>query len=346
MYSNLKVISPLDYPDWDNLLLTNENYSFFQTALWARVLVDTYNYNPYYFVVIEDDKLKFLLPSMEVKSFLSHTRMVSLPFSDFCDPVTNESNNFDGFFRYLVDYAKTIHWNSIEFRGGAKLFDTTQQYMQAIGHSLTLTPDTVSIFKKFHLNTRRNIKKARRENVQVEMFHDFNAIEKFYKLQCVTRKRLGIPPQPFTFYKNIFHNVIEQNAGFIMLASHEDKVFAGALFFHLGNKALFKYGASDMKFKQLRGNNLIMWEAIRWYANNGYTNFNFGRTDLDGQGLRRFKLGWGCDEEKLNYYKFKLSEDCFIESDHRKYVFIHNVFKKLPTPVLRMIGAIVYKHLG
>jgi len=49
----------------------------------------------------------------------------------------------------------------------------------------------------------------------------------------------------------------------VVLASFDQENVAGAIYFHLGEKAVFKYGASDKKFQHLRANNLVMWEAIK-----------------------------------------------------------------------------------
>jgi lipid II:glycine glycyltransferase (peptidoglycan interpeptide bridge formation enzyme) len=346
VYSKLKIIDPLNYPDWDCLLLTNKNYSFFHSSLWAQILKDTYNYSPHYFTIVEDNKLMFLVPAMEVKSIFFGNRMVSLPFSDYCEPIIDEINISENIFKFLVDYGKRAHWKSFEFRGGEKIFKDSLKYSYSFAHKLDLTQDLNSIFKNFKLNSRRNIKKAQRENVKVEIFHDFNAIKIFYDLQCITRKRHGIPPQPFSFYTNIFKHIVSNNAGHIILASLDNKVIAGSLFFHIGKKALFKFGASDMNFRKFRANNLIMWEAISWYSQNGYTSFNFGRTDSDDNGLRRFKLSWGSDEVILNYYKFDLKDERFIQRKSNNYFFIKKVFKKTPEPLLRLIGSMLYRHIG
>ena len=89
---------------------------------------------------------------------------------------------------------------------------------------------------------------------------------------------------------------------------------AGAIYFHLGNKAMYKFGASDDAYQHTRANNLVMWEAIRWYAHNGYSSFCFGRSDCDGEGLRQFKNGWGTVERNINYYKYDIAEDKYIST--------------------------------
>ena len=70
---------------------------------------------------------------------------------------------------------------------------------------------------------------------------------------------------------------------------------AASVYFHFGKAAIYKYGASDKRYQHLRPNNLVMWEAIRWCIQDGYTSLSLGRTDLDDEGLRQFKNGLGRD---------------------------------------------------
>ena len=40
---------------------------------------------------------------------------------------------------------------------------------------------------------------------------------------------------------------------------------------------------------------------IRWACENGYRELDFGRTDLEQDGLREFKRGWGAEESPLHH---------------------------------------------
>src|SRR3989337_2504869 len=79
MSLKLEIINPLVYPDWDKLVLSTPNYSFFHSSNWARVLSEAYGYKPLYFTEINNRRLKTLFPFMEVKSILP----VSLPSSTY-----------------------------------------------------------------------------------------------------------------------------------------------------------------------------------------------------------------------------------------------------------------------
>ena len=67
----------------------------------------------------------------------------------------------------------------------------------------------------------------------------------------------------------------------VVKAIYEDKVIAACIFFHFNQNAIYKYGASDLRFQSLRANNLIFYEALCWYSEKGYKEFCFGKTTLD-----------------------------------------------------------------
>ncbi len=123
-------------------------------------------------------------------------------------------------------------------------------------------------------------------------------------------------------------------------------ILASNIYLHFGEKALYKYGASELKYQNLRANNLVMWEAIKWYIKNGYKTFSFGRTEPENEGLRQFKNGWGTNEIKVNYYKFDLFSDELIQDNSKMSTWQKDVFNKMPIPFLKIFGNLTYKHFG
>ena len=85
---NLDILNPLDCDGWNDLVISSGSRSFFHSSEWARVLVETYKYKPLYFALVQDDRLRLLIPFMEVSSLITGRRGVSLPFTDFCEPAT------------------------------------------------------------------------------------------------------------------------------------------------------------------------------------------------------------------------------------------------------------------
>jgi len=338
---NIQIINPIKYEGWDELLLTSDQSTFFHTTAWAKVLSESYRYKPLYFTLIQNSKLKIMLPVMEVKSFLTGKRGVSLPFTDHCPPIAENENAFNEMFKQVIRHGKKANWKAIDLKCCVNyLRGSTLPFETFLTHDLDVSQTDQEIFYHFRDSTKRNIKKAIQNHVNVKIQKSLESVKEYYRLNCITRKAHGLPPQPFYFFKKIHEHIISQNKGFVVLAAYKNKVIAGAVFFHFSEQAIYKYGASDPRHLNLRPNNLVMWEAIKWYCQNGFKNFNFGRTELQHKGLLQFKKGWGTEEEILNYYKYDLKENCFVPKNGG----IKSSYNL--APLLRLTGNLLYRHVG
>lgn len=344
--NGIQIINPTEFEGWDDLVLRHPDSSFYHSSAWARVLAESYAYTPVYFTVLDGDRLASMLPVMEVKSCLTGTRGVSLPFTDYCDPITNQGTSFKDLLCRVIDFGKNRKWRYIELRGGSKLLPQALSPINYSGHILDLSENTEELFYGFKDSTRRNIRKANREGVEVRIFNTLVAVKEFYRLNCLTRRMHGLPPQPYGFFKNIHQHVIAKDHGFVALASYLGRFIAGAVFFHMGKKALYKYGASDQRYQQVRANNLVMSEAIKWYSQNGYRSIHFGSSEPQNEGLVRFKSGWGTTEHTLSYYRYDLRKNAFVPNCS-KISGLHNmIFRRMPLPLLNAVGKWLYRHAG
>ena len=342
---NIEVINPLSCPGWDDLLLASEKNSFFHTSGWAKVLHESYGYTPLYFTSIRDSKLATLIPMMEVKSIITGKRGVSLPFTDHCEPVVMDKDSFNDAVAQIRKFGRKRRWNYIEWRGGSEHFKSVTPSLSFYSHDLKLNSDEDNLFSALKSNTKRNIKKARKEGVKINLHNSVDSMRQFFSLNCITRKKHGLPPQPFSFFKRLFENIISKKKGIIALAYFKKRVIAGAVFLHFNKKAVYKYGASDENYLKVRPNNLLMWESIRYYAKNDYNNFSFGITETGNQGLLQFKRGWGGTESTINYYRYSLKNKDFIKDSFRIKTS-YSIFKKMPTPLLNAVGTLLYRHIG
>jgi hypothetical protein len=342
---NIEIVNPLEYQGWDDLILSKEDYSFFHTSAWATVITESYGYKPIYVAILDKGRVEAFIPLMEIKSILTGRRGVSLPFSDYCQPLINQETDFLSLIDKLIYHGKRSAWKYIELRGGkapSGIASSNSYYI----HNLKLNRNAEEVFKGFRSSTKRNIKKATKEGVETRVVSSIDSVKEFYRLNCITRKKHGLPPQPYYFFKKIFDHVLSKNAGFVVLASYQKNTIAASIYFHFGKKAIYKYGASNPHYQHLRANNLVMWKAIKWYCENGYKSFCFGRTEPQNKGLLQFKSGWNAEEKILKYYKYDLREVVFVNEDQQKARNFYAIFNKMPIFLLRLIGEVLYPHIG
>lgn len=343
---DFQVVDPGDFPEWDSLLLRSNDSEFFHTSAWAKVLRETYGYRPVYHVLFEADRIAFLMPLMEIRSFLTGTRGVSLPFTDQC-PLYGLN---EGILRDIVEFSRRYgeqnRWRYIEWRDGLHFEDSVSPWDVFYSHEIDLSRPEQAIFSSLSENNRRNIRKSQKEGVVMSIDRSRDAIREFYRLNLMTRQRHGLPPQPFSFFKNVLEHILSKEKGLVALASHKGRVIAASVFFHHAAKALYKYGASDFRYQNVRPNNLVMWEALKWYRDHGFHVLNLGRTELTNSGLLQFKRTWGGEETILKYYRYDLRKKSYSKGEDSRRGYFEKIFARTPKPLLRVVGSLFYKHVG
>ncbi len=340
------ILNPLDDSGWDDALRAQAGATFFHTAAWARVLREAYGFFPRYFVAREAGELAALVPVMEVDSALTGRRGVSLPFTDYCEPLGSDASALQETVQSVLRFGREQGWKHVEFRSGSRFPEKAMPSLSYYGHRLDLTPGPDRLFDRLKSEVRTAIRKAQQAGVRAEVSDSLDAVRLFCRLNELTRRRHGLPPQPFAFFQRVHEHVLSKKRGIVVTAFSGDRVIASSMFFHFAGRAVFKYGASDRRFQSLRGNNLVMWEAVRWYARSGGSELCLGKTEQANEGLRQYKLGWGAAEFPVDYFKHDLRRQEYVQDRDPIEGWYNPMFRLLPPGVSRLIGSVLYRHMG
>lgn len=335
---------PLAEPRWDAWVADFDAHQFFHTSAWLRVLRGAYGFRVRYLGRFQGAHPVALVPVMEVDGWLGRTRGVALPFSDATPILARTAESARQLWEDLVQHGKQRRWDYLECRGGMPRLPGAIPSRSCRHHVLDLGSGEQQLWEGCEGSVRRAIRKAQRAGLRVELGTTPKALREFYGLHVRTRARHGTPPQPFSFFEAIDEHVVSAGRGWVVLAWHGHRPVAGAVFFHVGTRALYKFGASDERWQHLRPNNLVMWEAIRRYERDGFVQLDFGRTALLQEGLRRFKASWGARESTLDYYRYDLNKDVFVVERDRLAGWPSRLVARLPLTVARWMGACLYRH--
>jgi len=342
-------VNPLKEPEWNARLLEYRDGTVFHTAQWARVLVDAYGYQPQYALFREGKNVIGMVPVMEVRSLWTGRRGVCLPFSDECVPLLANGVLLSALLEPIREFGFTRRWGYLEVRGAAEGSTSGTQINQFVSHNLALEATEEVQLRKLRDSTRRNIQRAVREGVEIQHLQTLDAIDAFYVLHCRTRRRHGLPPQPLRFFHLIHKYLIDSGLGFVSLARLGRRWIAGSVFLQFGSHAIYKFGASDPQFQHLRANNLVMWQGICRLQKTTASRLSLGRSDRDDNGLLQFKRGWGGEEVDLPYHRIGIQEGS-IKTKARNSSpsggLSQQIMRRLPISVLRLIGGLLYRHIG
>ena len=344
--TNVILMDPLDGDYMEALERSPLDANFFHSSYWARVLARTYGFDPVYIGRLNGEELSGLFAVMDVRSAVTGKRGVGLPFSDECPLLCADRSLGITLLQEMISVGKKLGWRYLEWRGGDGYCSSAFPSTVYVGHTVDLTLGEGGLIRSFRDSTRRNIQKAQKEGVEVQVRSDTESLLAFYGLQCFTRKRHGLPPQPWSFFKAFWEEVIKPARGFIVLGSLNGEPVAGAIFVACGKKALFKYGASREEAQHTRANNLVMWEGIKECARRGCIELSLGRTEHTNTGLLQFKRGWGGKESSIPYFRYDLKRDKFVASKAMERSPLNRIFSKFPLTLLKLAGALLYRHMA
>jgi CelD/BcsL family acetyltransferase involved in cellulose biosynthesis len=168
-------------------------------------------------------------------------------------------------------------------------------------------------------------------------------LDKFYRLLVQTRRRLQLPPQPLTWFRNLI--VCMGDKLKIHVASKDGQPVAGILTLSYKSTLVYKYGCSDQRFHNLGGTQLLFWKAIQDAKSNGLRELDMGRSDWSDLGLINFKNRWGAAQSTLTYWKYgggvtHLARQSWSAQTAR-WLFGH-----MPARLLSATGELFYRHVG
>jgi hypothetical protein len=334
--------------DGDKVVSSLPGHTVFHTSLWATVLERTYGLRVRNWV-LPPNGAAVVIPMATTKDGFLRRKGVSVPFSDMCPPLSTEDSALAPAMARLLSWGRELHLGSLEFHGGDLRHLGMQVCAAFVEHVVLLSSDLSSQWARLRTSTQRNVRKAEHAGVRVSFSHRRSAMHLYYRLHCGTRRRHGLPPQPKRFFLHIHEQIVSKGNGFVALAWLGGTLVAGAVFLHVGRRAIYKFGASRREYQELRANNLVMWTAIRWYAERGFKSLSLGRTDTDDSGLLQFKDGWGGERRPLHYWRLTVrgpSRNRPERTTRRLVMWARALMRRLPIPLLRVVGAAAYRYLA
>jgi CelD/BcsL family acetyltransferase involved in cellulose biosynthesis len=336
------LLDPCTDDRWEDFVGRAEGATMFHHPRWLRLLAARYRYRFEAACLLDDSgRVVAGLPWGRIESRLTGKRLVAVPFSDACPPLTDGAP--EGDLARAVEEHRQRDGLGLEVRWGMDSLPGAVSVHRYWRHTLALEADADAVAKRARSGIRRGAKKALREGLRFERRTDQRALDAFYRLHLQTRKHQGVPTQSKRFIDG-FVPLFDAGHGFVALVYDGDRAIAAAVFLQHGEHLIYKYGASDRAALARRPNNLLFAEVIRWGCESGCRELDFGRTDLHHDGLREFKLGWGTDESPLHHTYAGMEPPG--EGESRPQRLLEPVIRHSPASVSRMIGVALYRHFG
>jgi lipid II:glycine glycyltransferase (peptidoglycan interpeptide bridge formation enzyme) len=295
-------------------------------------------------------ELKNGLVFCRIRSWLTGRRLVSLPFSDHCEPLFESEEELVPVVNYLTGARHARDWKYLEVRpitGGFNSENLEGRFQPVTSyclHGLDIRPTLDTIFRGLHKScVQRRIRHAERAALTYERGNSEALLKDFYALFVLTRSRYNLPPQPYAWFSNLtscFGKEVQ-----IRLAYKNRLPIAAVLTLRFRNTVYYKYGCSDVRFNSLGATPFLLWMTIQESKAVGAEDFNLGRSESDNEGLIVFKNHWAKGPTPLTYWRFPAS-DIFASRAAWKLRMAKRVFARMPDNVLVATGRLIYRHIG
>jgi CelD/BcsL family acetyltransferase involved in cellulose biosynthesis len=345
-------INPLLDARWGKLVQEHAQASVFHTAPWLEALERTYGYEPVVYTASQPEhELRNGLVFCRVNSWLTGKRLVSLPFSDHCEPLLESVQQLPRLLaaaeqdlrreklRYLE--VRPLETAASEFGPG---FHPAQSYCL---HLLDLSGGEKALQGGFHTLTKRNIQRAEREGLRYEEGRSEKLLDAFIRLNLMTRRRHQIPPQPRKWFENLV--ALMGNALTIGVAYHGERPTAAIFTLTHKGTITYKYSCSDPEFHKSGGTSGLTWLCLKAAVQRGLLTFDFGRSAYENKGLVEYKDRWGSRRLDLSYGRLSASNRVRTSnaaSSGWTASMRNKIISRLPDAVLSAAGDLVYRHIG
>ena len=344
-------IDPIKDARWADLVERHHKASVFHTVGWLEALRNTYGYEPVAFTTSSPSgALSNGFLFCRVDSWLTGRRLVSLPFSDHCEPLCDSKDDLTFLIRYLLTSMDHQDLRYLEIRPVNGNFSHTSEanrfhpagnyYLHVLDLRRELDEVLGSLDKD---SVQRRIHRAERAGLAERSGRSDVLLKEFFALFVKTRGRHRLPPTPYIWFRNLIRSCGE--ALEIRVAYLSGTPISAILTLRCKDVVYYKYGCSDARFNRFGAIPWLLWKAIGAAKCNGASQFDMGRTEDANTGLLAFKDHWVSQRQRLVYWRFP--DTAALDSVNSwKLRSAKRAFSFMPNGLRTIAGKLLYRHIG
>ncbi|MCX6135479.1 MAG: GNAT family N-acetyltransferase [Ignavibacteriales bacterium] len=271
--------------EWNDFVFSHPDATYVHQYGWAAAIGRSYGFRVFHLAATKGERIIAVLPAVAIKRPFASPSAICLPFSGYAGPLLAPD--------YDVYTVLSIFQRYLQIEGIPRL-ELWQPCGEeaAFGEECTLKlrlPDSAEkLWRSFDSKVRNLIRKGERSGVTLQW--GIEQLDDFYEVYSQNMSRLGTPVHSRFFFSEICSN-LEQ--GIDVLTVRKDRHAIAAMVVAKFQRKLADPWASSLhQFNHLSPNMLLYWEVLRYGCENGYEEFDFGRS-RKGSGTFSFKKQWG-----------------------------------------------------
>jgi len=341
----IRALDPLTDGRWRDLVERDGRASAFHTPEWLDALRRTYGFAPVVYADTGHGELRGAVAFCGVASWLTGRRLVSLPFSDHCEPLVDDPGALHELLGGVAADARRGGWRYVQIRPRTApvIAHGFQRDEANYLYTIDLGRDIDAIFAAIKKNNRYDIRRAERTSLRPVVGRDQSFVRAYFRLHAMTRSTQGVPPQPYAWFENLARCLGEMLEIHLLLDG--DTPIAGLVTTLFRDQLMLKYSASDPVRDRLGMGKSLIWRSICRAKERGATTLDWGRCEPHHTGLAEFKERFGAVRSDLVYLR---SPGVTSRRQHSSWVdtAARSIVPRLPVRVLTAAGRVAYRHVG
>lgn len=214
---------------------------------------------------------------------------------DFAEELYSEFEIYCRTHGYVSEFVRFGLFNGYEKIYGGEIESRTHNVVRNLDCSLE------DLKMNFEHKVRKNIKRAEKNGLEILVEQNTEHLEEFLCIYYGTMERADATDE-FYFKKQFFEilSTMEGNFAYFYVL-FQGKVISAELVLFGANYAYSYLGGTDSAYFQLRPNDFLKYEIIKWLKNKGFKNFVLGGGYGSDDGIFRYKKSFA-PNGVVNFY--------------------------------------------
>lgn len=337
---------------WDAFVESHPDAHLGHAAGWAEVLRRSYGLQPHYFICRSDaGEIVGVLPIFAFRGLLGRRELVSIPFHDVAGLLVQEDRAGAVLIDAALRLARELHCDAVELRhsqvpvalGGSEALPSASPRVNLV---LALEADEETQWKAVRAKVRNQVRKADRECLSLATGSTEQLLDGFYQPFSINMRDLGSPVHSRGFFREAARTFGDRLR--FIVTTDGQRAVGGLVAIRFGSRVTVTWASTLRSERRRCPNSQIYWEALRWAVSQGATQFDFGRSPVDG-GTYRFKRGWGAEDRPLSWCRLSpLGEPLPMSGarDNPVLARLSTLWPKLPLGLTVQLGSRVRRFLS
>ena len=340
----IKLYQDEDEPSWNGYVNESSSSECYHQVGWKDVIERSFGHKTFYLMAeSREGKVNGLLPLVHIKSVLFGNYMASMPYFNYGGVCADDEETRNQLLGEAVRIASKEGAEHLELRHTVNLEGELQVKTSKVSMHLSLPSTSEELWKSLSSKLRSQVKRPEKEKMYVQIGRE-DELGSFYNVFCQNMRDLGTPVYPVRFFRNILDRFPQST--WIASVYKDSKPVASGFLVGFKNRMEIPWASALREFNRISVNMLLYWEVLKYSIEQGYEQFDFGRS-TPGEGTYRFKKQWGAKPHQL-YWNYWLKNGGPLPEGNPhnpKNKLAITLWRKLPLSVTKMIGPLIAKNL-